>query len=102
MTGVLFITAQYRQRFGLFLETCCDAARILKIAHQIEHLHPVKLLLAFESREPRLQMIEIEAVVLHRNASALQTMALGDPEKYEVTRVFHQHDVARIAEAFRK
>src|SRR5262245_26627332 len=47
-------------------------------------------------------MLGAEAILLHGNTAALHAVTLRDAEEDEVTRVFDQHDVARIAEALRK
>src|SRR5436309_16112294 len=46
-------------------------------------------------------MFNVEPILLRSNATAMEAEALRDAEKHKIRRVLNEHDVARIAEAYR-
>ena len=100
MAGGAFVAAQQLERGGLLGPAGRDGAGVLVVADEVEELQLLDLAGLLQPLQLRLQRIEVEAVRIKLHAAAIDGAALGDAEKDEVGRVFHEHDVALVAERF--
>ena len=100
MSRRAFEFLQQFQNAALFLKAGCDAGRILKIADEVKHFDPAQFAAAFERLQDLFEMREIQAVAFEPHAARAQAAALEDAEINEIGRVFHEHDVAFVAQCF--
>src|SRR5208282_4603359 len=102
VSGVALEFFQQFQDAVFLFEAGRDAGGILKVADEVNHFDAPQFAGAFERLQNAFQMREVEAVALEPHGTRAQTAALEDAQINKIGRVFNEHDVALVAQRFRR
>ena len=97
MTRRALVAAQQLQCALLHLAAGRATGRVLVIRNEVQHFHAFQVAGAPERLENLLEMPKVDAVAVHPHAPPVDAPALHDAEVNEISRILHQHNVARVA-----